>query len=168
MSSMNVEISEQTILRYIKKTMERKCYRYVDFIFESFKSRRGIKLPEVNYEQLLYELEDLKTEVEDFLWRKFCKDIDIIEEKIRMEDDQIRNSIELSQYQAITGSFHPQLISNPADLIEEFQSIGGHPTKRNCSRLQQMRYTKLTSSEKNVSNLHNSVCQAKLDLKIYN
>jgi hypothetical protein len=40
------------------------------------------KIEEVNCEQLFYELEDLKIEVEDFLWRKFCKDI---EEKIRME-----------------------------------------------------------------------------------
>ncbi len=85
-----MEISEQAILKYIKKTMEQKCYHFVDFILESFKCRKGIKLPpkleESGYEQLIYELESIKEEVEDFLWRKFCKDIDIIEEKIRMED----------------------------------------------------------------------------------
>lgn len=90
-TSMNVEISEQSIVKYAKKTMELKCYRFVDFILDSFKCRKGIKLPpkleEASYELLIYELESMKAEVEEFLWRKFCKDIDIIEEKIRMEDE---------------------------------------------------------------------------------
>ena len=57
----------------------------------------------------------------------------------------IRDSIELSQYQTITGSFNPFLITNPADLILEYENIGGNQAKSKCSRLQQMRYLKLSS-----------------------
>jgi hypothetical protein len=171
-ASMSLDISEEAILKYMRKTMERKSFRYVEQIMEWCRSHRSIRMPakaeEIAFEQLLYEMEKLKNEVGEFLWRKFCKDVDIMEEKIHMEDEIIRNSLELAEYQTLTGSFRPFLISNPADLIEEFQSIGGHPTHRSCSRLQQMRYEKLAQSERAVSNLHNWVCESKQGVRISN
>ncbi len=63
-----------------------------------------------------------------------------MEEKIYKEDELVRDSLDLHQYQHITGSFRPSLISNPTDLLEELHNIRGAATKGMCSQLQQIRY----------------------------
>jgi hypothetical protein len=36
---------------------------------------------------LIYEIGKVKEELEEFLWRRFCRDIDIMEEKIAHVDE---------------------------------------------------------------------------------
>lgn len=118
-----------------------------------------------NASQLLYEIECLQSEVEDLIWRKCSRDIEIMEEKIKLEDERVRESLTLNQYETITRSFCPSLISNPSNLSEEFLNIESQ-LGRTCSRLQQLRYEKLAHSAQLIAEMHNKVCEAKREIKM--
>lgn len=143
--------------------MKKKCFTFAEVILASLKRRKLIypqSIDEYNISQLLYEMESLQSEVEDLIWRKFSRDIDIMEEKIRLEDERVRDSLTLAQYESITNSFRPSLISNPSNLSEEFLGIESH-IGRTCSRLQQLRYQKLAHSSQSIAQMHNRVCEGK-------
>lgn len=43
--SMNMEISEEVIMKFIKKTMIKKAFRFADFIVECCQSSKGVRIP---------------------------------------------------------------------------------------------------------------------------
>jgi hypothetical protein len=62
--------------------MKKKGFAFAEVIFASLKKRKLFYPPNVddyNISQILYEMESLQREVEDFLWRKFSRDIEIME-----------------------------------------------------------------------------------------
>ena len=109
----------------------------------------------------------MKEELEHFLMKKLSRDLDIVQEKISQADANVREQIEVEEYQRLVCSFRPLLITNSTDLVQEFQNLSGptahvpHPV-----RLQQLRYAKLNSLEQGVSYLHNKVDIEKNDTKL--
>lgn len=87
------------MLRLLRKIMKKRCYTFADVIFASLKKRKlqfSSSIDEYNISQLIYEMDSLQSDVEDFIWRRFSRDIEIIEEKIRLEDERVRDSLTLT------------------------------------------------------------------------
>lgn len=78
-----------------------------------------------------------------------------------MADEAVRDSLDLQDYEKAICSFRPFLISNPLDLIHEYHGVTAPSLPRNGSRLQQMRYVKLSASCRRVCALHNEICLEK-------
>jgi len=81
-----------------------------------------------------------------------------MEERIIQADIEIRDSVDLPEYMRLTSSLRPTLISNPSDLANEYQNIASNTIRLNFSKMQQMRYGKLTLSSRRICALHNAVC----------
>jgi len=81
-----------------------------------------------------------------------------MEEKIIQADIEIRDIIDLPEYMRLTSSLRPTLISNPSDLVSEYQDIASHTISKNFSKIQQMRYGRLTLSSVKICGMHNAVC----------
>jgi len=81
-----------------------------------------------------------------------------MEEKIIQADIEIRDIIDLPEYMRLTSSLRPTLISNPSDLVSEYQDIASHTISKNFSKIQQMRYGRLTRSSVKICGIHNAVC----------
>lgn len=51
--SMNLDLGEEAIVRYMRKAMDKKAFKYTDTICESFKNGKGLKIigrmEEVNF-----------------------------------------------------------------------------------------------------------------------
>lgn len=69
----------------------------------------------------------------------------IMQGKIEQADAEVKDSIEVDQYQQLICSFRPLLITNPSDLAKELQTLNGpgSTTPSRSSRLQQFRYSRL-------------------------
>ena len=90
----------------------------------------------------------MKEELELFLTKRINKDIGLLQEKIVQADHNVKDSIDVEEYQRLVCSFRPLLITNSTDLAQEYQSLGSGAVKiPKSSRIEQIRYAKLTQLE---------------------
>mgnify|MGYP000017623619 CR=1 FL=1 len=99
----------------------------------------------------------MKEELESFLIKRFNKDINIAKERIEQADSNVKDLIDVEEYQRLTCSFRPKLITNSSDLAKEYEELVGHSSGSisRSAKLQHFRYSKLTKLEEDISSLHN-------------
>ena len=110
----------------------------------------------------------MKEELELFLSKKIKKEMDVLEEKIHQADGNVKDSIDVEEYQRLVCSFRPLLITNSSNLAHEYQSLAetGPVGIPRSSKIQQNRYAELTKLEHKISAMHNEVFLDKSDARL--
>jgi hypothetical protein len=91
----------------------------------------------------MYEISKAKEIIEDYLSKKIIKDIEILENQIILMEASVKDHISSEQYYKLTSPMRPQLLTNPINIIEEYQAVGNQTNKRQFTILQQKIYKKL-------------------------
>lgn len=172
--AMGMESAQSTIFKYLRKYMEGKSYHYTELIFEILLNRslpRGSNNKNViNGELLNLEIDQMKEELENYLLKRFNKDMSIMREKIEQADHIVKDCVDIDHYEQLVLSFRPQLITtNSTNLAHEYQVLLG-PNPANtprCVKLQQFRFHQLARLEQEVCALHNRAVEMKSGTKMY-